>query len=72
MNKPVSLSLSISEVNKEAIYDTEYDYVKLKYNRKTRLSYMDTYSLIIHINTEDFYEDIGKDFEKRFDTQYMI
>ena len=29
---------------------------------------MDTDSFIIHIKTEDFYEDIADDVEKRFDT----
>ena len=29
---------------------------------------MDTGSLIINIKTEDFYEDIADDVEKRFDT----
>ena len=29
---------------------------------------MDTDSLIIYIKTKDFYEDIGDDVEKRFDT----
>ena len=29
---------------------------------------MDTGSFIIHIKTEDFYEDIANDAEKRFDT----
>ena len=29
---------------------------------------MDTDSFIIHIKTEDFYEDIANDVEKRFDT----
>ena len=29
---------------------------------------MDTDSLVYHIKTEDFYEDISKDVETRFDT----
>ena len=29
---------------------------------------MDTDSFIIHIKTEDFYEDIADDVEKRYDT----
>ena len=31
---------------------------------------MDTESFIIHIKTEDFYEDIADDVEKRFDTSH--
>ena len=34
----------------------------------TKLCYMYTDSIIINIKTEDFYEDIANDVEKRFDT----
>ena len=34
----------------------------------TMQNYMDTDSFIIHIKTEDYYEDIAKDLETRFDT----
>ena len=33
---------------------------------------MDTDSFIIHIKTEDNYEDIANDIEKRFDTSNYI
>ena len=39
-----------------------------KYRCKTRLCYMDTDSFIMHIKTEDVYEDIMDDVKKRFDT----
>ena len=45
-----------------------YDYIKLKYDKKGKLCYMDTDSFIIHIKTKDFYKDIADDVEKRFDT----
>ena len=32
------------------------------------MCYMDTDSFIMHIKTEDFYEDIADDVEKTFDT----
>ena len=35
---------------------------------KLKLCYMDTDSLVYHIKTEDFYEDIAIDVEARFDT----
>ena len=38
------------------------------YRDKAKLCYMDTDSFIIHIKTEDFYEDIANDVEKWFDT----
>ena len=35
---------------------------------KAKLCYMDTYSFIIHIKTEDFHEDIADGVEKWFET----
>ena len=37
--------------------------IKLKYQDRTKLCYMDTDSFIIHIQTEDFYKDIANDAE---------
>ena len=42
--------------------------MKPKYGDNVKLCYMDTDSFIMHIKTEDFYTDIAKDVEKRFDT----
>ena len=42
--------------------------IKPKYHDNAKLCYMDTDSFIINIKTEDFYEDIADDVEKRFDT----
>ena len=41
-----------------------FDYIKPKYQSNATLCFMDTENFIIHIKTEDFYEDIAK----RFDT----
>ena len=45
-----------------------YDYIRSKQNKKAKLCYMDTDSFIAYVKTEDIYEDIVKDVEKRFDT----
>ena len=50
------------------MHEFQYDYAKPKYQDNTKLCYMDTDSFIIHIKTEDFYEDIADDVEKWFDT----
>ena len=68
MNKPVYLGLLILELSKTLMYEFWYDYVKLKYNKKAQLCYMDTDSLIVYIKTHDFYKDIAEDVETRFDT----
>ena len=57
-NKPVYLGMSILDINKTLMYQFWYDYIKPKYKDKARLCYMDTDSFVIHIETEDFYEDI--------------
>ena len=67
MNKPVYIGLSILEINKTLMYEFWYDYVKPKYQDNAKLCYMNTDSFIINIKTEDFYEDIANDVEKRFD-----
>ena len=38
-----------------------------KYGSKVYLCYMDTDSFVCEIETEDFYRDIARDMEKRFD-----
>ena len=68
MNKPIYLGLPILEISKTLMHEFWYDYMKPKYGDNVRLCYMDTDSFIMHIKTEDFYEDIANDVEKRFDT----
>ena len=68
MNKPIYLGLSILDLSKITMYEFWYDYVKIKYEDKARLCYMDTDSFVINIKTKDFYKDISQDVNKRFDT----
>ena len=68
MNKPIYLGMSILDISKTLMYEFWYDYIKPKYEDAAKLCYMDTDSFIIHIKTEDFYEDIANDDEKWFDT----
>ena len=69
MNKPIYLWQVILDLSKIVMYEFHYDYMKPKYGKNLKLcSRMDTDSLVYHIKTEDFYEDIAKDVETRFDT----
>ena len=68
MNKPIYLGLSILDISKILMYEFWYDYMKPKYGNDVKLCYMDTYSFVMNIKTEDFYKDIANDLEKRFDT----
>ena len=68
MNKPIYLGMAILDISKIAMYEFWYDYTKPKYDDDGKLCYLNTDSFIIFIKTEDFYEDIADDVEKRFDT----
>ena len=59
MNKPIYVELSILEISKTLMYKFWYYYMKPKYGDNVKLCYMDTDSFIMHIKTEDFYEDIA-------------
>ena len=60
--------MSILDISKTLMYEFWYYCIKPKYKDKAKLCYVDTDSFIIHIRTEDFYEDIADDVEKWFDT----
>ena len=66
MNKPVYLGMSILDISKTLMYEFWYDYIKPKYQEKAELLAigMDIGSFVIHIKTEDFYEDIANDVEE--------
>ena len=68
MNNPVYLGLSILEISRTLINEFWYDYIKAKYQQNEKLCYIDADSFIIHVKTEDIYENIVNDVEKRFDT----
>ena len=65
---PIYPSMSILDTSKILMYELWYDYIKLKYQDKAKLCYMDTDSFVIHIKTEDFHEDIANDVKEWFDT----
>ena len=50
------------------MYEFWCDYVKIKYEDKARLCYMDTDIFVVNIKTKHFYKDISQDVNKRFDT----
>ena len=68
MNKSIYLGLSILDISKITMYEFWYDYVKIKYEDKAQLCYMDTDSFVVNIKTKDFYKDISQDVNKRFHT----
>ena len=68
MTKPLYLGMSMLDISKILMYEFWYDYINPKYGEKAKFCYTDTDSFIIYIKTEDFFEDISNDVEKRFNT----
>ena len=68
MTKPLYLGMSILDISKILMYEFWYDYIIPKYGDEVKLCYTDTDSFIIHIKTEDCFEDISNDAEECFDT----
>ena len=68
MNKTTYLGLSMLELNTVLMHYFWFDYVKSKYDEKSKLRYMNTDSFIVYIKTYDIYRNITKDVETRFDT----
>ena len=50
------------------MYEFWYNYAKPKYDENAKVCYMDTYSFIAHVKTDDIYKDTAEDVETRFDT----
>ena len=68
MNNPIYLGMSVLDISKMLMYKFWYDYFKPKYGDRAKLCYTDTDSIIIHIITEDFFEDISNDVQIWYDT----
>ena len=45
------------------MYEFHYDYIKNRYDNKSKLLFRDTDSLMYEIKTEDVYEDFSSDKE---------
>ena len=60
-NKPIYKGAVILETSKLHMYEFWYDHLKEKYNDKIQLTYTDTDSFVIEINTDDIYKDMYED-----------
>ena len=67
MNKLAYFDRSILDISKTLMYEFWYDYIKPKCQDNAKLCYMDTDSFVIHIRTEDFYEDVANNVKIWFD-----
>ena len=67
-NKPIYVGQAILDLSKTLMFDFHYNYIRKKYNNKAEILFTDTDSLMYLIQTDDFYHDIKKDINKKFDT----
>jgi hypothetical protein len=67
LDKPIYLGFVILETSKLHMYKFYYDFVKVRYGDKAKLIYTDTDSLILQIETEDWYADMKENIDL-FDT----
>ena len=67
MNKPVYVGMSILDLAKTLMFDFHYGYVKKKWEN-CEVLYSDTDSLVLKIETNDFFADISGDVAEWFDT----
>ena len=55
LNKPVYLRVYILDLSKVLMHEFDYDHIKNKYGKNSRLSFMDTHGLLCKVVTEDVY-----------------
>ena len=69
LDKLAYIGMCFLELSKVLSYDNHYDYIKNKYHDKSKLSHIDTDSLMYEIKTKDVYKDFSSDKEM-FDFSY--
>ena len=67
LDKPIFVGAAILDLSKIHMFKFHYGYVKKKWE-KVKVLYSDTDSLILEIETDNFFADTGEDVEKWFDT----
>ena len=68
LNKPayVYVGMCILKLNEVLMYAFHYDYIKNKYDKKSKLLFTDTDSLMYEIKTEDVYEHFSSNSESKY------
>ena len=63
LNKPAYIGMCILELSKVLMYEFHHNYIKDKYDNKSKLLFTDTDSLMYENKTEDVYENFSSDKE---------
>ena len=61
LNRPAYVGMCILDLSKTLMYDFHYNYIKKKYNNRSRLLFTDMDSLTYEIEAEDVYKDFWDD-----------
>ena len=61
LDRPAYVGICILDLSKTLMYDFHYNYLKKRYNNKTKLLFTDTDSLCYEIETQDIYEELWQD-----------
>ena len=70
LNKPAYIRKCILELNKVLMYEFHYDYIKNKYDSKSKLLFTENDSLMYEIKTDDAYEDFSINKEMFYFSSY--
>ena len=68
LNRPTYTGMCILDLSKTLMYRYFYDHLKQEYGERCHLSYTDTDSFILEIETPDLYGDMAKHLEEWYDT----
>ena len=63
LNKPIYVGMSVLDLSKHLMFDFYYNNLKKTYSDKIQLLYTDTDSVIIHVQTEDIYQDMAQNLD---------
>ena len=63
MNRPVYVGMCVLDLSKHLMYDFFYNKLKTQYKSKCNLLYTDTDSLLMNVETEDFYKDMESNLD---------
>jgi len=66
LNKPIQIGVAILDLSKLHMYSFYYDVLKPRYEKDIQLCYTDTDSFVIHVKTDDIYQDF-KEMKEHFD-----
>ncbi|XP_014478545.1 PREDICTED: uncharacterized protein LOC106746453 [Dinoponera quadriceps] len=70
-NKPIYVGMCILDISKVCLYKFHHEYMSPSYREKCKIMYIDTDSLIYHIECEDIYEHMKRDIHKFNTSDYL-